>query len=59
MYRSPLTESIAIPVGEFIIARVAAAPSPLYPAVPVPAIVEMIPVLFVTTRTTLLPGSVK
>lgn len=44
MYTPPW-ESTPTPVGLFNVAEVARDPSPVYPAVPVPAIVRMIPVL--------------
>lgn len=40
--------STAIPVGPFNNALVASPPSPVLPAIPVPAIVDMVPVATVT-----------
>ena len=54
--RSPLP-SIVMPCGSLIIAEVAAAPSPEYPAVPVPAIVVTMPVEASTSRIRALPAS--
>ena len=49
-------ESTAIPVGPLSVAEVAGPPSPVYPAVPVPATVVMLPSR-VTFRTMLFPVS--
>lgn len=48
-----LEESRAIPIGLYNVAEVAAPPSPVKLAVPVPAIVVIIPVDTVTLRTRL------